>query len=80
VANVDSQRSLGIFQQLRLAIQYGMAYKMYDLMSRIDAIKAEIEVRWNALLIYLITDEDVLAGCGRTPNCIACHERTHIRI
>jgi len=44
VANVDSQRSLGIFQQLRLAIQYGMAYKMYDLMSRIDAIKAEIEL------------------------------------
>jgi hypothetical protein len=73
---MESQRSPGIFQQLRLVY---LAYKLYALASRIDAIKAQLEVRGKTLLTYIATDEDILAGCGRTTTCIACwSERTHI--
>jgi hypothetical protein len=41
-----------------------MAYKLYALSSRVNTMKAQLEVRWNTLLIYLTTDGDILAGCG----------------
>ena len=42
---MESHRAPGILQQLRLAVQYGLTYKLYTLSSRVVAIKVEIKVR-----------------------------------
>ena len=43
---MESHRAPGIFQQLQLAVQHGLTCKLYNLSSRVVAIKVEIEVRW----------------------------------
>ena len=51
---MESHRAPGILQQLQLAVQYSMTYRLYTLSSRVEAIKIELEVCWNALLFRLI--------------------------
>jgi hypothetical protein len=50
---MESHRAPGILRQLWLAVWYGLTCKLYTLSSRVEAIKIEIEVCWNALLIFL---------------------------
>jgi len=47
-----SHRAPGILQQLQLAVQNNLTYKLYALSSQVEAIKIKIEVRWNTLLFY----------------------------
>jgi hypothetical protein len=42
---MESHSAPGILQQLRLAVQYGLACKLYTLSSQVVAIKVEIKVR-----------------------------------
>lgn len=59
----ESQRSPGIFQQIVLAVRYGLTYKLYMLSSQVDDMKVKVEVCWSALLIYYSApDCGVLAG------------------
>jgi hypothetical protein len=41
---MESHRAPGIFQQLQLAAQYSLTYRLYMLSSRVEAIKINIEV------------------------------------
>src|SRR6266576_4632793 len=52
---MESHRAPGILPQLRLAVWYGLTYRLYTLLSRVEVIKIKIEVCWNALLVLLIT-------------------------
>ena len=49
---MECHRAPGILQQLWLAVRYGLTYKLYTLLSRIEAIKVKIEVRWSSHLFY----------------------------
>jgi hypothetical protein len=40
----DSHRSPGFFQQLHLLLLCGLTWRLYDLKSRVDAIRRKIEV------------------------------------
>jgi len=40
----ESHRSPGFFQQLRLLFLCGLTWRLYDLKSRIEAIRREIEL------------------------------------
>jgi hypothetical protein len=51
---MESHRGPGILQQLRLAVWYGLTCRLYALSLRVEAIKIEIEVCWNALIFLLI--------------------------
>ena len=51
---MESHRAPGILQQLRLAVWYGLTCRLYALSLRVEAIKIEIEVCWNALIFLLI--------------------------
>ena len=51
---MESHRAPGILRQLWLAVWYGLAYRLYTLSSRVEAIKIEIEVCWNALFFLFI--------------------------
>jgi hypothetical protein len=42
---MESHRAPGMSQQLRLAVQYGITYRLYILSSRVVAIKVEVKVR-----------------------------------
>lgn len=43
---MESHRAPGILQQLRLALWCGLTYKLYTLLSRVEATKIKIEVCW----------------------------------
>jgi len=45
---MESHRAHGILQQLQLAVQYSLTYRLYTLSSRVEAIKIKIEVCLNA--------------------------------
>jgi len=49
---MESHRAPGILQQLQLAVQYSMTYRLYTLSSRVEAIRIKIEVCRNALLFH----------------------------
>jgi hypothetical protein len=51
---MESHRAPGILRQLRLAVWYGLTCRLYTLSLRVEAIKIEIEVCCNAVLILLI--------------------------
>ncbi len=65
-SRMECHRAPGILQQLWLAVQYGLTYKLFTLSSRIEAIKVKIEVRWNPLLFDSLNDSFgvSLAGYG----------------
>ena len=42
---MESHRAPGILQQLQLAVQYSLTYRLYALSSQVLAIKVEIKVR-----------------------------------
>jgi hypothetical protein len=51
-----SHRAPGFFQQLQLLFGSALIYKLYVLSSQIGAIKLQLEVRRDTLLIYPSTD------------------------
>ena len=51
---MESHRAPGMLRQLWLAVWYGLTWKLYTLSLRVEAIKIDIEVYWNALLFLLI--------------------------
>jgi len=53
----ESHRAPGIFQQIILAVRFRLTYKLYVISSQAEDIKIKVEVCWNALLIYPVTDE-----------------------
>jgi len=53
----ESHRAPGTFQQIVLAVRFRLTYKLYVISSQAEDIKIKVEVRWNALLIYPVTDE-----------------------
>ena len=55
---MESHRARGILRQLRLAVWHGLTCRLYMLSLRVEAIKIEIEVCWDALLYY--NDEECL--------------------
>ena len=50
---MESHRAPGILQQLQLAVQYRLTYRLYALSSRVEAIKIKIEVCLNAPLFFV---------------------------
>jgi len=42
---VESNRSPGTLNQLRVALLHGLTYKLFSLYYQIEAIKSELEVR-----------------------------------
>jgi len=42
---MESNLAQGLFQQLQVAIQSGLTYRLYSLFGRIGAIKSNLEVR-----------------------------------
>ena len=59
---LQSNHARGPFQQLRLAIQRGLTYRLYVLYHRIGGIKSELEVSQNTLPAHHIPNKPVLAG------------------
>ena len=55
---MESHRARGIFRQLRLAVWPGLTCRLYMLSLRVEAIKIEIEVCWNAPLFFLYYNDD----------------------
>ena len=51
---MESHRAPGILRQLWLAVWYSLTCRLYALSLRVEAIKIEIEVCWNALIFLLI--------------------------
>ena len=47
---MESHRSPGFLQQLRLVFWSGLTYRLYVLSSRIETLKLKIEVRRNITL------------------------------
>jgi len=52
------------FQQLRLAIQYGLTYRLYVLYFRVEGIKSRLEVSQATPLAYRIYSMDSLVPAG----------------
>ena len=65
---MESNRARGTFQQLRLATQRRLTWRLYSLYYRIETLKSRLEVCWTSLLEYaqlimaaqLATDEQQL--------------------
>ena len=65
---MESNRARGTFQQLRLATQRRLTWRLYSLYYRIETLKSRLEVCWASLLEYaqlimvvqLATDEQQL--------------------
>jgi hypothetical protein len=52
---MESNRTRGTLQQLRLALLRGLICKLYSLYYRIEDIKAKLEVCWAILLVYHVS-------------------------
>ena len=66
---IESNRTRGTFQQLRLVLLHGLTCKLYSLYDRIEDIKAKLEVCWAILLVYYVSciiNGGVLAGGRQT--------------
>jgi hypothetical protein len=74
---MESHRAPGILQQLRLAVQYGLACKLYTLSSRVVAIKVEIKVRYTHLFFIATINEGALASYGRATAHVAYQHTKH---
>ena len=59
---MESNHARGTFQQLRLAIQRCLTYRLHVLYYRIEAIKARLEVCETILPVYYTVNDDVKAG------------------
>ena len=59
---VESHRARGVSQQLRLALLRGLTCRLYFLYYRIEAVKSELEVCCNILLVYRVVDDDFSAS------------------
>jgi len=54
---MESHRSPGFFQQLRLVFLCGLTYRLCALSSRIESTKLEVEVRWSAFPTVVSLDQ-----------------------
>jgi hypothetical protein len=71
---MESHRSPGIFQQIRLGFWSGLTYRLYVLSSRIGVIKLEVEVRPETIHFPdPPTDKNVLADGRRTRTYFVFH-------
>lgn len=57
---VESHRSPGFLQQLRLVFRFGLTCRLYVLSSRIETLKLKVEVRRNTILL---TDPPINKEC-----------------
>ena len=71
---MESHRSPGLLQQLRLVFRSGLTCRLYVLSSRIEVIKLKVEVRRGTiLLMYPPTDKSVSADGGRPRTYFGFH-------
>src|SRR6266851_4150632 len=49
---METNRARGTFQQLRLATQRRLTWRLYSLYYRIETLKSRLEVCWTSLLEY----------------------------
>jgi hypothetical protein len=52
---IESNHAQGVFQQLRIAMLHGLTCRLCALHYRIEAIKSRLEVSWDILLGYRMT-------------------------
>jgi hypothetical protein len=63
---MESNRAPGTFNQLRVALLHGLTYKLFSLCYKIEAIKAELEVRRTPLCSHRAADDGALAEGRQT--------------